>query len=177
MRDDYGDLRHTGKFLNDRSDEGSVSPHSYLTVWRPSAPSSGLCHFQGQGSREKKIKTRELFWDHAALCGPTGQWARKSVAPSLVGRSRDKFYHHLLEGVGRGQEVIWNNNFPDQSYIKELTPIVSLSPEVYGPLCNGCFSNPSPPPPASPSFTHSPGLCLQGLPVGLSPPRRLERLH
>ena len=30
----------------------------------------------------------------------------------------------------------------------ELIPIASLSPEVYGPLCDGCFANPSPSPAA-----------------------------
>lgn len=48
-------------------------------------------------------------------------------------------YHLPVNGTKRGHRGIWNNDFPDQSYIKEITLITSQSPEVYKPLCNYYF--------------------------------------
>lgn len=107
--------------------EGSVPTNPISISSRLGAP-AGCCHFRGQQKEKMQRKESMQNWENDLSSHNSVGWLNIEWGvcnPLLAGRSRAGFISPPINGTKRGHGTIWNNDFSDQSYIKEITLITS----------------------------------------------------
>lgn len=114
--DVYGGLKCVGMFPKDCSDEGSVSANSCPTVWKTICPQIQISLiFRAREEERGREELEELCFELVQSL-----WAEWTVSQAeggflFSGQEQGWILSTSSAGVGRGQDVIWNDDFSDQS--------------------------------------------------------------